>query len=98
MPPTGSLNLSLQVAGNPTVNTTGGNDDERIWPKMKEEKMESVIILPEAHSWGKDFSLPKVASWTQILSEVSANGISNSAPGTILFLGNGVKFYLIFHM
>uniref|UniRef100_A0A8R1TLB7 Dynein light intermediate chain n=1 Tax=Onchocerca volvulus TaxID=6282 RepID=A0A8R1TLB7_ONCVO len=56
MPPTGSLNLSLQVAGNPTVNTAGGNDDERIW--------------------------------TQILSEVSANGISNSAPGTILFLGN----------
>lgn len=31
MPPTGSLNLSLQVAGNATVNTTGGNDDERIW-------------------------------------------------------------------
>uniref|UniRef100_A0A158Q853 Dynein light intermediate chain n=1 Tax=Elaeophora elaphi TaxID=1147741 RepID=A0A158Q853_9BILA len=56
MPPTGSLNLSLQVAGNAIVNTTGGNDDERIW--------------------------------TQILSEVSANGVSNSAPGTILFLGN----------
>ncbi|KAL3997691.1 Dynein light intermediate chain (DLIC) family protein [Acanthocheilonema viteae] len=56
MPPTGSLNLSLQVAGNATVNTTGGNDDERIW--------------------------------TQILSEVSANGISSSSPGTILFLGN----------
>ncbi|VIO95914.1 dynein light intermediate chain, putative [Brugia malayi] len=55
MPPTGSLNLSLQVAGNATVNTSG-NDDERIW--------------------------------TQILSEVSANGMSNSAPGTILFLGN----------
>ncbi|VDK77382.1 unnamed protein product [Litomosoides sigmodontis] len=56
MPPTGSLNLSLQVAGNATVNTTGGNDDERIW--------------------------------TQILSEVSANGISSSTSGTILILGN----------
>ncbi|KAM3722148.1 Cytoplasmic dynein 1 light intermediate chain [Dirofilaria immitis] len=56
MPPTGSLNLSFPVAGNATVNTTSGNDDERIW--------------------------------TQILSEVSANGVSNSAPGAILFLGN----------
>ncbi|MCP9264350.1 DC1L2 [Dirofilaria immitis] len=62
MPPTGSLNLSFPVAGNATVNTTSGNDDERIWLVF--------FVL------------------TQILSEVSANGVSNSAPGAILFLGN----------
>lgn len=56
MPPTGSLNLPLQVATAGAVAATNGSDDERIW--------------------------------TQILSEVTANAASNSAQGSITFLGS----------
>ncbi|VDN00918.1 unnamed protein product [Thelazia callipaeda] len=45
MPPTGSLNLPLQVGGSATVNGAGTNDDERIWTHILSEVIANSISI-----------------------------------------------------
>lgn len=63
MPPTGSLNLPLHVAANPTVNAIVGGDDERIWLVVevwiRREKVLEVFSSPSCVDHSYEITCPR---------------------------------------